>query len=168
MSGLQDAPYEIAFRWFDTDNNGSVAFDEFQNVFKATIAPDAIPFNFDSPWVTLYLGRKDGVHVLDYSQFAQMMKGLPGERLRQAFSYFDQEKTGYIRPDQFARIIKELARHKLSDPILARLTTLCTLTAGNKISYSEVIAFHNVRFSIRHSSQIVTNQSYRLLLPWTV
>ena len=78
-----------------------------------------------------------------------MMKGLPGERLRQAFSYFDQEKTGYIRPDQFAKIIKELARHKLSDPILARLTTLCTLTAGNKISYSEVIAFHNVSSSVR-------------------
>ena len=143
---MQDAPYEIAFRWFDTDNNGSVTFQEFQDVFKATLTPDAIPFNFDSPWVTLYLGRKDGVHVLDYSQFAQMMKGLPGERLRQAFSYFDQEKTGYIRPDQFARIIKELAKHKLSDPILARLTTLCTLTAGNKISYSEVIAFHNVGF----------------------
>lgn len=141
----QDAPYEIAFRWFDTDNNGLVSFEEFQQVFKSTISPDSIPFDFDSPWVHLYLGRKDGVHVLDYPQFAQFMKGLPGERLRQSFHYFDKEKTGYIRPDEFANIIKELARHKLSDPLLARLTTLCTLSAGGKISYSEVIAFHNVR-----------------------
>jgi len=141
---LQDAPYEIAFRWFDTDNNGLVTFDEFQEVFKATMSKESIPFNFDSPWVTLYLGKKDGVHVLDYAQFAQMMKGLPGERMRQAFHYFDKEKSGYIKPDEFAKIIKELARHKLSDPVLSRLTTLCTLSAGNKISYSEVIAFHNV------------------------
>lgn len=67
-----DAPYEIAFRWFDTDNNGQVSFEEFQNVFKATIGPEAIPFNFDADWVTLYLGRKDGITVLDYPQFAQL------------------------------------------------------------------------------------------------
>jgi solute carrier family 25 aspartate/glutamate transporter 12/13 len=142
---LQDAPYEIAFRWFDTDNNGVVTFNEFQDVFKATMSKESIPFNFDSPWVSLYLGKQEsGVHVLDYAQFAQMMKGLPGERMRQAFHHFDKDKTGYIAPDEFAKIIKELARHKLSDPLLQRLTTLCTLSAGNKISYSEVIAFHNV------------------------
>ena len=157
-----DAPYEIAFRWFDTDNNGLVSFDEFQAVFKAAMGTNAIPFDFDSPWVTLYLGKKDGKHVLDYPQFAQIsasgshaqrdspadpsatVKGLPGERLRQAFHHFDKEKTGYIRPDEFARIIREMAQHKLSDALLTRLTTLCTLSAGGKISYSEVIAFHNI------------------------
>jgi len=139
-----DAPYEIAFRWFDTDNNGLVSFQEFQDVFKASIGTDKIPFNFDSNWVSLYLGQKNGVHVLDYPQFAQLMKGLPGERLRQSFHYFDKDKTGYIRPHEFARIIRELASHKLSDALLARLTTLCTLSAGGKISYSEVIAFHNI------------------------
>lgn len=72
------------------------------------------------------------------------MKGLPGERLRQSFHYFDKDKQGYIQPHEFARIIKELARHKLSDSVLSRLTTLCTLSAGGRISYSEVIAFHNV------------------------
>lgn len=80
------------------------------------------------------------------------MKGLPGERLRQSFHYFDTKKTGYIRPHEFARIIRELASHKLSDALLARLTTLCTLSAGGKISYSEVIAFHNVS-CLQHSDE---------------
>ena len=31
------------------------------------------------------------------------MKGLQGERLRQAFKYFDQDEDGFIRPDQFKR-----------------------------------------------------------------
>jgi Ca2+-binding EF-hand superfamily protein len=33
------------------------------------------------------------------------MKGLQGERLRQAFRYFDENQEGVIRPDQFKRII---------------------------------------------------------------
>lgn len=33
------------------------------------------------------------------------MKGLQGERLRQAFRYFDTDRSGYISPEQFKRII---------------------------------------------------------------
>lgn len=90
------------------------------------------------------------------------MKGLQGERLRQAFRHFDRDQDGFITPDQFKRIImvwhlihestqrhltlmlKELAGHKLSDAVVERLPTLCTLAPSGKISYSEVIAFHNV------------------------
>lgn len=73
-----------------------------------------------------------------------MMKGLQGERLRQAFRFFDKKETGYITPEEFQRIMFELARHKLSDTVLASLPSLSVLTPGGKISYSECIAFHNV------------------------
>lgn len=33
------------------------------------------------------------------------MKGLQGERLRQAFKYLDKDQDGYIRPEQFKKII---------------------------------------------------------------
>ena len=33
------------------------------------------------------------------------MKGFQGERLRQAFHYFDKDGDGYIAPDEFQRII---------------------------------------------------------------
>ena len=72
------------------------------------------------------------------------MKGLQGERLRQAFRFFDVDGDGYIKPDEFQRIIVEIAGHKLSDSVLERLPTLCTLSPGRRISYAEVIAFHNV------------------------
>jgi solute carrier family 25 aspartate/glutamate transporter 12/13 len=44
------------------------------------------------------------------------MKGLQGERLRQAFRYFDKDGDGYIQPDDFKRIILvgEIAHLKLS------------------------------------------------------
>jgi solute carrier family 25 aspartate/glutamate transporter 12/13 len=98
------------------------------------------------------------------------MKGLQDERLRQAFKYLDANQDGFITADQFKRIIlvsldyrgghqsisypvQELEGHKLSDSILERLPTLCALSPGNKISYSEVVAFHNVIKSESESSE---------------
>lgn len=72
------------------------------------------------------------------------MKGLQGERLRQSFRHFDTKETGYISPVDFQKIIMEFAQHKLSDIVLESLPTLCLLTPGGKISYSECIAFYNV------------------------
>ena len=90
------------------------------------------------------------------------MKGLQGERLRQSFKYLDADQDGFISPDQFKRIIlvrlvgklghstlltsnsQEIAGHKLSEAVIERLPTLCTLSPGGRITYSEVIAFHNV------------------------
>ncbi|KAG6878122.1 hypothetical protein C0993_011836 [Termitomyces sp. T159_Od127] len=139
-----DADYWMAFRYFDVDHDGYITYDEFKNVFTANVGPDAIPFDFDCDWVKLYLGKKNGTHVLGYNEFTQLMKGLQGERLRQAFKYLDADQDGFIRPDQFKRIILEIAGHKLSQAVIERLPTLCTLTPGQRISYSEVVAFHNV------------------------
>ncbi|KAF5368581.1 hypothetical protein D9758_002185 [Tetrapyrgos nigripes] len=139
-----DADYWMAFQYFDVDNSGYISYDEFKSVFSASIGPGAIPFDFDCDWVKLYLGKKNGTHVLGYNQFTQLMKGLQGERLRQAFKYLDSDQDGFIRPDEFKQIILEIAGHKLSDAVIDRLPTLCTLSPGQRISYSEVIAFHNV------------------------
>ncbi|CCA67158.1 probable mitochondrial carrier protein ARALAR1 [Serendipita indica DSM 11827] len=139
-----DADYLIAFKFFDVDGSGSIDLNEFKNVFAATLGADALPFNFDCDWVKLHLGKRDGTHVLGYNEFTQLMKGLQDERLRQAFKYLDSNQDGFITPDQFKRIILELEGHKLSDSVLERLPTLCALSPGGKISYAEVVAFHNV------------------------
>jgi solute carrier family 25 (mitochondrial aspartate/glutamate transporter), member 12/13 len=43
--------------------------------------------------------------------------------------------------------------HKLSEAVIERLPTLCTLTPGGRISFSEVNAFHNV---IRGTSDLLS------------
>ncbi len=105
---------------------------------------DSIPFNWDSDWASLYLGGKKHRHEMSYDQFAQMMRGLQGERVRQAFQMFDKDGDGYIEPEDFERIIRATASHKLSDHLLENLPTLCTITSGSKISYANVRAFQNV------------------------
>ena len=42
------------------------------------------------------------------------MKGLQGERLRQAFKFLDKDQDGYIRPEQFKKIILVRATTTLS------------------------------------------------------
>ena len=81
---------------------------------------------------------------MTYPQFSQMMRGLQGERIRQAFQHFDKDGDGYIEPEEFQRIILETAKHKLSDHLLENLHTLCNISSGTKISYANVRAFQNV------------------------
>nr|ODN87653.1 solute carrier family 25 (mitochondrial aspartate/glutamate transporter), member 12/13 [Cryptococcus depauperatus CBS 7855] len=147
-----DADYQLAFQVFDVDASGSIEFDEFKHVLSANIAASnirnvinlVIAFDFDCNWMKLYVGKRGDRHVLGYHEFTQLIKGYQGERLRQAFHYFDKDGDGYINPEEFQKIIIEIAGHKLSDSVLERLPTLCTMNPGKKISYSEVIAFHNI------------------------
>ncbi|KAF2461360.1 calcium-binding mitochondrial carrier protein-like protein Aralar1 [Lineolata rhizophorae] len=139
-----DAEYEIAFRLFDVDGTGVVKFSDFMKVFNANKGETEIPFDWSSEWAQLYTGGRKKRHDMTYPQFSQMLRGLQGERVRQAFQYFDKDGDGYIEPEEFQRIILATAAHKLSDHLLEHLPTLCNISAGSKISYANVRAFQNM------------------------
>lgn len=139
-----DAEYEIAYRLFANAKSGLVEFDSFKDIYSKNRTADAIPFDWDSEWASLYVGGKRQRHSLTYLQFSQMLRGLQGERIRQAFQYLDKNHDGYIDSDDFSRIIRECASHKLSDHMLSNLSSLCNIDAGAKVSYANVRAFQNV------------------------
>ncbi|KAF4465211.1 hypothetical protein FALBO_7939 [Fusarium albosuccineum] len=139
-----DAEYQIAFRLFDVERTGSVKYDDFRTLYELNKGPENIAFDWDSDWAKIYIGNKKHRHPLDYHQFSQMLRGLQGERIRQAFHQLDKDGDGFITGEEFERIIRETARHKLSDHILDHLHTLCNLSIGSKISYANVRAFQNV------------------------
>ncbi|EWC47866.1 hypothetical protein DRE_02748 [Drechslerella stenobrocha 248] len=139
-----DAEYEIAFRLFDREGAGVVKYTEFIELYKENKSPDALPFDWTSSWASLYLGNQKTRHELTYSQFSQMLRGVQGERVRQAFLHFDKKATGYITPVEFQEIITQTARHKLSDHVLENLHTLCNVGVSSKISYPHVRAFQNL------------------------
>ncbi|KAJ5176503.1 uncharacterized protein N7482_002380 [Penicillium canariense] len=139
-----DAEYEIAFRLFDRDGTGTVKFDTVQSLYNLNKSADSIPFDWNSEWASLYTGRTKSRHDMTYPQFSQMLRGLQGERIRQAFHIFDKDGDGYIEPEDFQRIILETSKHKLSDHLLENLPTLCNISASNKISYATVRAFQNI------------------------
>lgn len=139
-----DAEYEIAFRLFDVDGSGTVKFDTVKGLYTSTKRPDSIPFDWNSEWASLYTGRTKARHDMTYPQFSQMLRGLQGERIRQAFHVFDKDGDGYIEPEDFQRIILETSKHKLSDHVLENLPTLCNISTTNKISYATVRAFQNI------------------------
>ncbi|KAF1991952.1 calcium-binding mitochondrial carrier protein Aralar1 [Aulographum hederae CBS 113979] len=139
-----DAEYEIAFRLFDVEGTGLVKFDDFVKLYNLNKSEDSLPFDWNSEWASLYIGGKKKRHDMTYPQFCQMLRGLMGERVRQAFQHFDKNGDGYIDPEEFQRIILETARHKLSDHLLENLHTLCNISAGTRISYANVRAFQNM------------------------
>ncbi|KAI1827919.1 mitochondrial carrier domain-containing protein [Xylaria intraflava] len=139
-----DAEYEIAFRLFDIDRNGAVKYEDFRSLYELNKGEGSIPFDWDCEWAKLYIGDKSKRQNLTYPEFSQMLRGLQGERIRQAFQRFDKNKDGYIEPEQFAKIIVETAKHKLSDHLLQNLSTLCNISTGSKISYANVRAFQNM------------------------
>ncbi|KAG8526980.1 uncharacterized protein KY384_008409 [Bacidia gigantensis] len=139
-----DAEYEIAFRLFDENGLGTIKSENFFRLYDQNKGKDTIPFDWNCEWATLYVGSKRHRHDITYPQFSQMLRGLQGERIRQAFHIFDKDRDGYIEPEDFQRIILETARHKLSDHILQNLHTLCNISTGSKISYANVRAFQNV------------------------
>lgn len=139
-----DSEYEIAFRLFDVDRTGNVKYDDFRKLYELNKGANNIPFDWDCEWAKLYIGSRKKRHNLDYPQFSQMLRGLQGERIRQAFQMFDKDGDGYIDPEDFERIIIETAKHKLSDHLLDNLHTLCNISVGSKISYANVRAFQNM------------------------
>ncbi|KAI0977312.1 mitochondrial carrier domain-containing protein [Xylaria arbuscula] len=139
-----DAEYEIAFRLFDVERTGAVKYEDFRSLYELNKGEGSIPFDWDCEWAKLYIGDKTKRHNLTYPEFSQMLRGLQGERIRQAFQRFDKNKDGYIEPEQFAKIIVETAKHKLSDHLLQNLSTLCNISTGSKISYANVRAFQNM------------------------
>ncbi|KAI0877016.1 mitochondrial carrier domain-containing protein [Hypoxylon argillaceum] len=139
-----DAEYEIAFRLFDVERTGAVKYEDFRKLYELNKGTGSIPFDWDCEWAKLYIGDKTKRHNLTYPEFSQMLRGLQGERIRQAFQRFDKNKDGYIEPEQFAKIIIETAKHKLSDHLLENLSTLCNISTSSKISYANVRAFQNM------------------------
>lgn len=139
-----DAEYEIAFRLFDVEGAGAIKFETFKKLYDQNKGSETIPFDWNSEWASLYIGRKKTRHDMTYPQFAQMLRGLQGERIRQAFHLFDKDGDGYIAPEDFQRIILETSKHKLSDYLLEHLPTLCNISSGSKISYANVRAFQNI------------------------
>ncbi|KAL2119524.1 hypothetical protein VTJ04DRAFT_6485 [Mycothermus thermophilus] len=139
-----DAEYEIAFRLFDVERLGTVKYEDFKRLYELNKGPDSIPFDWNCEWVKLYIGSKTKRHDMNYQQFSQMLRGLQGERVRQAFQRFDTDGDGFIEPEEFATIIQQTSSHKLSDHLLENLHTLCNISQGSKVSYANVRAFLNL------------------------
>ncbi|KAK5084323.1 mitochondrial aspartate-glutamate transporter agc1 [Lithohypha guttulata] len=152
-----DADYEAPFRLFDVDGNGMVDIDELKKIVEAHKGSESLPFDWESEWATLYIGSAKNRHVLTYPQFAQMMRGLVGERIRQAFKAYDTDNDGYIDAAAFEKIIRSSSGHKLSDHILDNLPTLCNIGAASKISYANVRAFTNIMREMDLIDLIVRN-----------
>ncbi|KAJ3108248.1 mitochondrial aspartate-glutamate transporter agc1 [Phlyctochytrium planicorne] len=142
-----DAEFEIAFQLFDEKRNGKITVKQFKNILSANIGPDAVPINFNSEWMKLYIGSKNDRAELKYEEFSQLLKGFQSERLKQEFKHYDPKGTGYISAEDLQKIMIHLARHKLSPIVIEQIPTLSKAFSDaktNGISFANTRALFNV------------------------
>jgi solute carrier family 25 aspartate/glutamate transporter 12/13 len=139
-----ESEFEMAFRMFDLNKDGTITKDEFKQVIRGSkiISGD---FDFDCDLMTRFFGR-DGGSTLSYNQFAQFMKLLTEEIRRQEFQRMDTERKGYVTPQQFAKLLTfysgETKSSYLPERVIANIQNLTT--DSGKITYAEFDAFNRV------------------------
>lgn len=156
-----DAEYRIIYRLFDPADTGRVTFANFKRILEQNKSKESIDINWDDTWANLYLGKSSSRHPMNYNQFSQMLRGVLGERTRQAFLQQDKDKDGYITISQFANIIRSMHSHLLSDHILNNLEQLFPESEFQRISYASLRAFENILRELDLVSQIVLSATER-------
>nr|QKK35448.1 mitochondrial Agc1 [Starmerella bombicola] len=141
-----DAEFQVAFRLFDRDERGVVNFRDFVDLYTQNRSDSTLNFDWNGKWAALYIGDLENRHQMSYMQFCQMLMGLSGERVRQYFQHLDKSKCGFITPEDFALIVKSVARHKLSDHLLDNVHSVVNRPSSqySLVSYATVRAFFNV------------------------
>lgn len=134
--------FEMAFRMFDLNRDGSISKDEFKQALKNGRYVNT-DFDFDCELMTRFFGR-DGHSTLSYHQFSQFMRLLTEEIRRQEFQRMDTNGDGFLSGAQFGQLLtgyiaqSELPQ-RIRDNIRNRLSS-----EELKVSYAEFDAFNRV------------------------
>jgi len=151
---VPDALYRTAFQLFDTNGNGTVSFDEFQEIIQETSLHQKIPFPLESSdFVKLYFG-KDKKRVITYAEFSQFLHDFHDAYAQVAFKAKDNDESGFISPKDFLDIMTSIKSHLLTDPVKANVVSACQ---GRQVSYPFFVAFINLLSNIELIKKVYLN-----------
>lgn len=142
ISSKPDAEFEIAFRVFDTQNNGVVSKDDVLRVLENNKSKSAYRFDANCNLMKRFFGP-DGKRKLRSLEFSQFFLNLTEEIPRQLYMFYDKESKGYITGDQFGDLLQEFGSFRLPRGVQERLLRLKSLNEDNRVvTYGEFIAFN--------------------------
>ncbi|XP_074586274.1 calcium-dependent protein kinase 26-like [Curcuma longa] len=125
------------FKTMDTDNSGSITFDELKaglRRYGSTLKDTEIRDLMEAADV-------DNSGTIDYGEFiaatVHLNKLEREEHLVAAFSYFDKDGSGYITVDELQQACKE---HNMTDAFLEDIIKEVDQDNDGRIDYSEFVA----------------------------
>ncbi|XP_042452605.1 calcium-dependent protein kinase 5-like [Zingiber officinale] len=125
------------FKAMDTDNSGSITFDELKAGFRrygSTLKDTEIRDLMEAADV-------DNSGTIDYGEFiaatVHLNKLEREEHLAAAFSYFDKDGSGYITVDELQQACKE---HNMTDAFLEDIIKEVDQDNDGRIDYGEFVA----------------------------
>ncbi|XP_059091848.1 calcium-binding mitochondrial carrier protein Aralar1-like isoform X1 [Tigriopus californicus] len=155
---VPDALYRTAFQLFDTNGNGTVSFDEFEEIIKQTTLHQSIPFPFSSDFVKLYFGKKKD-RAVTYAEFSQFLHDFHEEYATVAFKVKDTSGNGFISTQDFHDIMVTIKGHLLTDPVKQNLINAASGGVGGtqQVSYPFFVAFISLLSNIELIKKIYLN-----------
>ncbi|XP_036140109.1 calcium-binding mitochondrial carrier protein Aralar1 isoform X4 [Monomorium pharaonis] len=154
---VPDALYKTAFRLFDTNGNGMVAFEEFVEVMRKTVLHQKMPFNMDSSFIKLYFG-KDKKRLISYAEFSQFLHDFHEEYATEAFKKFDKDGAGFISALDFQDIMLSIKSHLLTKDVKDNLIAAVGAgQSGRKVSFPYFMAFNSLLNNMELIKRIYLN-----------
>jgi len=151
---IPDALYRTAFQLFDTNGNGSVSFDEFNEIITKTTLHKQIPFPLEtSDFVKLYFG-KERDRSISYAEFSQFLHDFHDEYASVGFKAKDKAGNGFISSKDFYDIMVAIKSHLLTEPVKQNLVGACQ---GQQVSYPYFQAFISLLSNIELMKKIYLN-----------
>lgn len=100
--------FYVAFKMFDLDEDGAIDREEFKQVILSNRGAKDIKLDFNGGLIDYFFGA-DGSKKLTFQQFSEFIQKFKDEILRQEFSEYDNDGSGYISIENFVDL---LAAHK--------------------------------------------------------
>jgi solute carrier family 25 aspartate/glutamate transporter 12/13 len=149
-----ETEFEMAFRMFDVNNDGTISKDEFKQAMKNNkyVGHD---FDFDCELMSRFFGR-DGHSTLSYHQFSQFMRLLTEEIRRQEFQRMDNDSDGFISAEQFGKLLTSyISETNMPQRINENIRKLSQ--TSDKISYAEFDAFNRIMHNMDAIASSIRN-----------
>lgn len=149
-----ESEFEMAFRMFDLNNDGSISKEEFKQAMKGNKYVSS-GFDFDCELMSRFFGR-DGHSTLSYHQFSQFMRLLTEEIRRQEFMRMDNDKDGYLSAEQFGKLMTAyIAEADVPQRIRDNIKKLSE--TSDKVSYAEFDAFNRIMHNMNAIASSLRN-----------
>jgi len=137
-----DVLYRVAFRLFDSTQDGLISYGEVKSFLSETTKHKEHPFNWECELSTDTFG-KDYQHKLDFSEFSLFLNKLNYEHAKQRFQT-EANGLGALNASQFQNLMLEMRPQRLTDFMKENLVEFVTVDGSHLIRYQQFAALNNL------------------------
>jgi len=157
-----DVLYRVAFRLFDSNQDGSVSFPETRKFYESTVKHQKTEFNWDCELINDTFG-KNKTNALSFMEFSLFLNRVNYEHAKQRFNS-ESKNNASLNAQQFRKLMLEMRPQRLTEFLRENLTEFVTVDGGHTLKYPTFAAFNslldNIEMCRRVFDKMCVNSGY--------